>query len=138
MTAKDELPEPEVVLELGQGLEIWKIHVDRLREQDVNARAMTRPMFDRLTQTIGRDQRLESLPLCAVVDDHVEIVSGHHRVRGARAADVQVIHAIVDVSGLTPDQVKAKQLAHNAIAGEDVAASSMNDSRRASTSSIAR
>lgn len=108
----------EKVLELGQGLELWKAQVEELREQDVNAQSMTKEAFDRLQTTIGRDSRLESLPFCALIDDHLEIVSGHHRVRAARSAGISDIFILVDVTGLTPDQVKAKQLAHNAITGD--------------------
>ena len=54
--------EPERILDLGYGLELWKVHPSTLREQDVNARAMPKAMFERLAQTIARDKRLESLP----------------------------------------------------------------------------
>ena len=109
----------ERVLELGQGLELWRVSVEELREQDLNARAMSKEMFDRLTGTIAKDSRLESLPLCAQTDKGLEIISGHHRVRSARTAGVTEIWVLVDVTGLSPDQVRAKQLAHNALEGED-------------------
>ena len=109
----------ESLVNLGNGLELWRVNVDDLAEQDVNARAMTPEMFDRLSTTIGRDGRLESLPLLAQVGDRLEIVSGHHRTRAARAAGVTTIHALVDVSGLSRDQIAAKQLAHNSINGQD-------------------
>jgi len=110
---------PERLLDLGAGLELWRVPIDELIEQDVNARAMAKGMFDRLAGTVGRDQRLESLPLCALTARGVEIVSGHHRTRAARQAGLTEIHAIVDTTGLTSDQIKAKQLAHNRIQGED-------------------
>lgn len=113
----------ECVYDLGQGLELWRVKVSTLREQDVNARSMTKTAFDRLTATISRDKRLESLPLCALTvrngQGRIEIVSGHHRVRAARAAGVEELHVLVEVTGLTDDEIKAKQLAHNSIAGED-------------------
>ena len=47
--------EPQRILELGNGLELWKVHPSVLREQDVNARSMPKAMFERLSQTkIGR------------------------------------------------------------------------------------
>lgn len=107
------------LVELGQGLELWKIHVDEVREQDVNARSMPPKMFERLQATIGRDGRLEALPLAAQLGDNLELISGHHRVRAARAAGVPEIHVLVDVTGLTKDQIAAKQLAHNSISGHD-------------------
>jgi hypothetical protein len=109
----------EKLLELGQGLELWKASVDELREQDTNARSMPKEMFQRLTETIGRDKRLESLPFCALTGKGIEIVSGHHRVRTARAAEVKDIYILVDVTGLTPSEIAAKQLAHNSIEGTD-------------------
>ena len=111
--------EPQKILELGNGLELWKVHPSSLREQDVNARSMPKTMFERLAQTIARDKRLESLPLCAKTDRGLEIISGHHRVRAATAAGISEMFVLVDVTGLTRSQIAAKQLAHNAIEGED-------------------
>ena len=109
----------ERVVDLGGGLAIYRVHVDQLREQDVNARSMSPATFGRLTETVKRDGRLESLPLVALVNEKLEIVSGHHRVRAARSAALPLIYAIVDETGLSGDQIRAKQLAHNSIAGED-------------------
>lgn len=109
----------EKMLDLGNQLELWKVRLDELIEQDENARAMPKAMMDRLADTIGRDQRLESLPFCALTDRGVEVVSGHHRTRSARKAGMEEIYVLVDVSGLTPAQIAAKQLAHNSIQGDD-------------------
>lgn len=106
-------------IQLENGLELWQVKVDDLREQDVNARVMPDTMFRRLSETIKRDARLESLPFCALTSKGLEIVSGHHRVRAARSAGVRTIWAVVDTTGLTRSQIKAKQLAHNAISGSD-------------------
>jgi hypothetical protein len=111
--------EPEKVLDLGNGLELWKVPSSALREQDVNARSMPKAMFERLSQTIARDKRLESLPLCAKTERGLEIVSGHHRVRAATAAGISELFVLVDVTGLSRSQIAAKQLAHNAIEGAD-------------------
>lgn len=108
------------MLDLGNGLEIWKVQLDELREQDVNARVMPTKMFERLTTTIHRDGRLESLPFVALNENGgLEIVSGHHRTRAARSAGVNEIYAIVDTTHLSRDEIKAKQLAHNSINGQD-------------------
>lgn len=74
----------EKCLELGNGLEIWKVNIEDLKEQDVNARYMKAEMFERLTENIKGDGRLESLPFCALTDKGIEIVSGHHRIRAVR------------------------------------------------------
>lgn len=106
-------------IQLGEGLELWQVKIDDLKEQDLNARAMPGPMFQRLAETIKRDSRLESLPFCALTSKGIEIVSGHHRVRASRAAGIRDIWAIVDITGLSTSQIKAKQLAHNSISGVD-------------------
>ena len=121
-TRKQQPPppiEPEKVLELGNGLELWKVPPSALREQDVNARSMPKAMFERLAQTIARDKRLESLPLCAKTERGLELVSGHHRTRAATAAGLAEMFTLVDVTGLSRSQIAAKQLAHNAIEGQD-------------------
>lgn len=109
----------EVIYDMGSGLLIVKIALDKIKEQDINARIMKSDTQDRLTANIKGRGQLESLPLLAVSDGRVEIVSGHHRVKSARAAGMTEIIAILDISGLTRSQIAAKQLAHNAIAGFD-------------------
>lgn len=108
------------VIELEQGLELWRVRPDDLREQEQNARVLPPVMFERLQKTIARDGRLESLPLIALTEsDKLEIVSGHHRVRAAKAAELEDIFVLVDVTGLNRSQIIAKQLAHNSISGVD-------------------
>jgi len=114
----------ERVYDLGDGLGLWKVHLDVLREQDRNARVMSPEKMDRLPQNIKKHKRLESVPLCCrrVTPGGVEeflIISGHHRVRAARTAGVMVIHVLVFEEELTPGQIRAKQLAHNALNGTD-------------------
>ena len=107
------------VFDLGQGLELWHFNVDDTIEQDVNARTMKKEAMDRLIQTIKRDKRIESLPLCALTDRGLEIVSGHHRIRAMRAAGVTEGYCLVDVTGLPRSSIAAKQLALNSIQGYD-------------------
>ena len=111
----------EKVLDLGDGLAIEIVDIDDLREQDLNARLMEPAMFNQLIANIKKRGQIESLPLCAVPagSDLIEIVSGHHRIRAARAAGLKRLHCIVDRSGLKRSQIVAKQLAHNAISGFD-------------------
>lgn len=111
---------PEKIAELGEGLELWKVGIDEAREQDVNARVLAKNKFEHLARTLAKDKRLEQLPLLAMTKKRgLEIVSGHHRVRAARTAGLDHYFALVDVTDLTPDQIKAKQLAHNALQGDD-------------------
>lgn len=109
----------EVVYDMGSGLIIAKVPIDKLKEQDINARIMKNEMQDQLTANIIKRGQLESLPLLVCVGDVIEIISGHHRIKSARAAGLKEIVAIVDESGLTRSQIAAKQLAHNAISGFD-------------------
>ena len=80
---------------------------------------MKNEMQDQLTANIKKRGQLESLPLFVLIDGKLEIISGHHRVKSARAAEMKEIIAIVDVSGLSRSKIAAKQLAHNAISGFD-------------------
>ena len=52
--------------------------------------------FNRLAANIEKDRRLESLPFCAASTKGdktvLEIVSGHHRIRAARKAELQKVY----------------------------------------------
>lgn len=114
----------ERILELYPDVAIWLVHVERTREQDRNARLMDNETFELLTKTIEEDKRLESMPFGYVEENksknlEFRIISGHHRVRAARAANLTEIYVMVDEKRLTRSQVTAKQLAHNAISGKD-------------------
>ena len=108
------------VYDMGNGLIIAIVHINDLMEQNINARTMTVDCFNQLTANIKKRHALESLPLCAIgPEGRIEIVSGHHRVRAARAAGISEMPVILDVSGLTRSQIVAKQLAHNSLVGKD-------------------
>lgn len=109
----------QVIYDMGSGLIIAKVQLDKVKEQDINARIMKNEMQDQLTANIMKRGQLESLPFLVLKDGKMEIVSGHHRIKSARAAGLKEIIAIIDVSGLTRSQIVAKQLAHNAISGFD-------------------
>ena len=111
----------EKVLDMGNGLSIWQIHIDKLREQDKNARIMAQQKFEVLTKIIKDDSRVESLPLVTMPNDRGEfgIISGHHRVRACRTAGVMEIYVMAFDDALTTDEIKAKQLYHNSLSGFD-------------------
>ncbi len=108
-----------VIYDMGSGLVIAKVQIDKVKEQDINARIMKNEMQDQLTANIIKRGQLESLPFFVLSNGKLEIISGHHRVKSARAAGLKEVIAIIDVSGLTRSQIAAKQLAHNAISGFD-------------------
>lgn len=110
----------EVVADMGAGLVIAKVKLTDFREQDINARIMKTEMQKQLTDNIKKRGQLESLPFCALIDNRIEIISGHHRIRSAKDSQVLTeIFVILDATGLRRSQVAAKQLAHNAISGFD-------------------
>lgn len=101
-----------------EGLKLRYVSIDSLREQTVNPRSMPQRMMNQLTENIQATGALESVPLCVQVGENVEIISGHHRIRAGREAGLKQILALV-YDELTPSRIKAKQLAHNTIAGQD-------------------
>lgn len=110
----------EQIADLGNGLYIVKVNINmELREQDLNARIMSKKAFAQLVKNIKKRGSLESLPYCVQKDDVIEIVSGHHRIRACREAGIVEIPVLLDKSNLTRSQIVAKQLAHNSLVGED-------------------
>lgn len=71
----------EVIYDMGSGLVIAKVPLDKVKEQDINARIMKNEMQDQLTANIKKRGQLESLPLFVLVDGKLEIISGHHSLR---------------------------------------------------------
>jgi len=98
---------------------IKQVHVDDLREQDINPRILPNDAMRQLIKNIGNRGMLESIPYCVQTEKGIEIVSGHHRIRAARAAELAEIFILLDTSGLSRDEIKGKQLAHNTISGFD-------------------
>lgn len=104
--------------ELEQGLYVARIAINEIREQDINAQVLQPREFERLVENIRERGTLESLPYCVVVDGVVEVVSGHHRVRAARDAGKKTMWVLVDTLPMTRSQIRAKQIAHNALVGQ--------------------
>lgn len=109
----------EILADLGTGLFVALVPVNEFREQDINARIMDDSKFKRLVANIEKRGTLESLPYCTLTDRGIEIVSGHHRIKASRAAGIEKVPTLVDLSNLSRSQIAAKQIAHNALAGVD-------------------
>jgi hypothetical protein len=80
--------------------------------------------YQRLVANVRRDGCLTSVPLIySGAGEHAEghelILSGNHRCDAAVDAGLDEIDAMLIDEHLTPDQLVAIQLSHNAIAGED-------------------
>jgi hypothetical protein len=110
--------------EVGEGLEIRVVPITALKEQDVNAQMMEPDQFDRMTENVRIRGAMESVPYCAQPggEGQIEIVSGHHRFRAARAAGLTEIPVLVDTKLESRSEITAKQLAHNALVGTSVEA----------------
>lgn len=119
----------ERIVGLDEGLAIYKVHLDAIREQDVNARIMRGDKFQQLVENIKAEKRLESLPFCVMRKNgagnmEFELVSGHHRTRAARVAaqekkELLFIYVLVDERELSRDKIVSKQLSHNSLQGDD-------------------
>ena len=109
----------EFICEAGPNLELWRVNINDLREQDLNAQYMVPEMFNRLSQNIKKESRLESIPFTVKREKYFEIISGHHRIRAARSAGLTEIIVLADTRDLNRSQVVAKQIAHNRLTGEE-------------------
>lgn len=107
----------KVWLEIGSDMVFCILPLGMLHEQDMNPNTMSREMFNQLVENIKARGIPEEFPYCALTDKGVEIISGHHRVRSMREAGLKESPIILDVSGLSRDQVISKQLSHNTIKG---------------------
>jgi hypothetical protein len=52
----------EKLCDVGPHLAVFKVHVDELQEQDVNAHVMAPEMFERLTENIKSGTRITGPP----------------------------------------------------------------------------
>jgi hypothetical protein len=109
----------EKLLDLEEGLEIWRISPLRLHEQEKNARVQSHHAFTSLARNVKTRGALESMPFVSRQGDTFWIISGHHRVRAAIQAELTSIVVLVDPSPRTRSEIVAKQLAHNVIQGKD-------------------
>ena len=114
---EDGLP-GRLLADLGNDMQIRECALVRdLHAQPYNPQVMSREHFNTLVANIGRRGLLESMPYVVLVEDRLDIVSGHHRLKAALTAGLEAVPVLVDTSGLTRSEVVAKQIAHNEIHG---------------------
>lgn len=107
---------------LGGALKVEVIALDQIREIEKNARYMTNETYRRLVENIERDGCLSSVPL---LDRHPDgdgtwrCISGNHRVKAARDAGLTETVCLYFDETLDADRVRALQLSHNALVGQD-------------------
>ncbi len=108
-------------IEIAPDLWAMPVKFAHLKEQDVNARVMPPREFDRLVENIKRRGALEGMIYCAQPggEGPIEVVSGHHRMRAAVAAGLDEGWVLVDKRKMTRSEIVSKQLAHNALVGDD-------------------
>jgi len=114
----------EKVAQLYKDFSLWKVDINTIKEQDKNARVMTRDKFEKLTSNIQQDRRLESLPLTILEETKsggylFKLVSGHHRVRAARKAGITELYILVIERDVSHSEMRSKQLSHNSLSGID-------------------
>ncbi|MFZ2087034.1 MAG: ParB N-terminal domain-containing protein [Desulfobaccales bacterium] len=91
-----------------------------LKLLEKNARYMKAEQFQALVENVKQDGNLSSLPLCyREKDGKLRVLSGNHRVMGARQAGVESVLVMVVPDEKDGDQRLAIQLSHNAIVGQD-------------------
>lgn len=105
--------------DLGEGLVVKFVDITELKEQEINAQVMNSRHFERLTENIRERGQLESLPYCYQPNGQgpVEIVSGHHRARAARAAGMKSIPVLIDTVEMPTSKKIARQIAANELHG---------------------
>ncbi|WTW95413.1 hypothetical protein OG216_19415 [Streptomycetaceae bacterium NBC_01309] len=89
----------------------------------VNARYMTKEEYDRLVANVRADGCLTSVPLVYGAGEYEEgrelVLSGNHRCDAAVEAEVYEIDVMLIDDQQHKDQLVARQISHNAIAGKD-------------------
>jgi hypothetical protein len=124
--AAEQSPAPEQALQAvndyfkSQGMPLIAVVDPKdCMPQAVNARYMDRQTLDNLTRNLKRDQRLESVPLVhRLPSGKFAIISGHHRIEAAKKAGLKRIIVML-TEAQSEDEIRAKQLSHNAIVGKD-------------------
>lgn len=88
---------------------------------DKNAHFMAQETFRQLVANVRKDGQLSSIPFCVKkADGRYTVVSGNHRTQAAREAGLTHIPVMcVDEENITHDQIRAIQLSHNSIVGQD-------------------
>ncbi|MFC1418715.1 ParB N-terminal domain-containing protein [Streptacidiphilus cavernicola] len=97
-----------------------------LTRLEVNARYMTQAQYQRLVDNVRRDGCLTSVPLIwaepGLPEGRERILSGNHRTDAARDAGLEEIDCMLLDGPLASARRIAVQLSHNAINGQDDAA----------------
>lgn len=104
----------------GPGMQLMAVAPASLTLLKDNARFFKRETFRQLRDNIAADKRLSSVPLCYRHEDgSLEVLSGNHRVKASKEAELSHIVVLVITEELEKSKRIAIQLSHNALVGED-------------------
>lgn len=98
--------------------EIRLVDPSSLKEQKKNARYFEPRAYKQLVENIKRTGQLESVPLVYEEKGSLHIISGHHRTRASKEAELKQIMVMV-IHPKNKDEIVSKQLSHNALTGLD-------------------
>lgn len=100
---------------------IKEVSVSDISLIEKNARFMNQSTFRQLVANIKRDGELSSVPFCVENESgKLTVVSGNHRVQAAKAAGLTIIPVMyIAETDISNDEIRAIQLSHNSISGED-------------------
>ena len=100
---------------------IKEVELSKIDLIEKNARFMTNDTFMQLVSNIKRDGQLSSVPFVVEKENgRFVVVSGNHRVQAAKQAGLVKANVMyVHEDNITNDEIRAIQLSHNSIEGQD-------------------
>lgn len=100
---------------------IKEVELPKIDLIEKNARFMTNDTFMQLVSNIKRDGQLSSVPFVVEKENgRFVVVSGNHRVQAAKQAGLVKVNVMyVHEDNITNDEIRAIQLSHNSIEGQD-------------------
>lgn len=100
---------------------IKEVELSKIDLIEKNARFMTNDTFMQLVSNIKRDGQLSSVPFVVEKENgRFVVVSGNHRVQAAKQAGLVKVNVMyVHEDNITNDEIRAIQLSHNSIEGQD-------------------
>ena len=93
------------------------IEISKIKESPINPQVMQEKDFRRLVNSLKKDKNLTSAVLLMKQDNGYMCISGHHRIRAARKANIKKVPAII-IHEITDSERIRLQLTHNDIHGE--------------------
>lgn len=101
--------------------QIKEVELSLIDLVEKNARFMAQDTFRQLIANIKRDGQLTSVPFLVEHNTgRYTVISGNHRVQAAKMAGIiKATFIVVHEDDITNDEIRAIQLSHNSIVGQD-------------------